>query len=139
MKGHFWESSYFATQIQDATHLLVALAYDHLNPVVENMVARPEEYTRSSAGWWAGEASGEIELLSHPLPFGLDPHRFCEALLAVQADKIGMRIARDLHRGNLDLASPKKRAALREELIHATIWPFADLRPSAAHPVDGSP
>ncbi|MEN8150974.1 MAG: transposase, partial [Planctomycetota bacterium] len=92
IKGHLWETSYFATQIQDVTQLLVAVAYDHLNPVVENMTLRPEDHARSSAAWWAGEAPAEVEFLRHPLPFDLEIVDFRASLLALQADKIGVRI-----------------------------------------------
>ncbi|MEN8152185.1 MAG: hypothetical protein ABFS86_20375, partial [Planctomycetota bacterium] len=123
IKGHLWETSYFATQIQDVVHLLVAMTYDHLSPVVENMVARPEEHTRSSAGWWAGEACSEVSLLLHPLPFGLDEDAFRESLLALQSSKLGRGITGSLTKGELDLASPAKRESIRKQLEAGGFWP----------------
>jgi len=84
LSGHLWEGRFDRRHIRDAESLLVRIAYDHLNPVREEMVKRPEQYARSSASWWADDLKPAIELLKRPLPFGLQRDDFRRRLLRYQ-------------------------------------------------------
>ena len=69
--GHFWDGKYHARRLFDADDLVLAVAYDHRNPVRAGMVAKPEDHLHSSAAWWAGVGSSPGKLMrSGTLPFG---------------------------------------------------------------------
>ncbi|MEE8105572.1 MAG: transposase [Planctomycetota bacterium] len=84
LSGHFWEARFDRRHIRDSTSLIVRIAYDHLNPVREKMVTRPEQFPRSSAAWWAADIKPAIELLKRPLPFALERDEFRRRLLRCQ-------------------------------------------------------
>jgi len=128
IKGHFWEDSYWATQIQDAVHLLIALAYDHNNPVKEKMVERPEDYRRSSAAWWAGTGGAPVDLLAHDLPFGLDLSAFRCSLLRVQGSDDFLPIMADIEEGVVSLEDPTDRLAIVQNLSGSGVLSPVDLR-----------
>jgi len=128
VKGHFWEESYWPTRIEDVEHLLVALVYDHLNPVTNHIVDRPEDYRRSSAAWWAGCGRADVELLARPLPLGLDLERFRASLLRVQENSGVLQRLKAIDNGELKLDSHDGRQNLRRKLQHFGLAPSADLR-----------
>jgi len=97
VKGHLWEKRHHRRCIGDPRDLVFTIAYDHRNPTKEGMVARPEDSTRSSAAWWAGEGPSSIDLLpSGVLPFGLDLEQFRSVLLEYQRSKALAEIERAL-------------------------------------------
>ncbi len=87
LSGHFWEDSYHARRVLDDTDLVVTMAYDHMNPVEAALVRAPEDYGRSSAGWWRDGSDGPVSLLVRPPPFGLAFPELRERLLGFQASK----------------------------------------------------
>ena len=91
ISGHFWEKSYHARRVLDDVDLIATMAYDHLNPVEASMVHAPEDYRRSSAGWWRGGGRSPVPLLLRPAPFDLD----CEALRKRLLDYQASRAFRD--------------------------------------------
>ncbi|MHC4341618.1 MAG: transposase [Planctomycetota bacterium] len=116
VSGRFWEGPYFPRRVRDSRHLLVALAYDHLNPVRENMVIRAEDYRRSSAAWWAWQGDSPVTLLRRPLPFGLEFGEFRQRLLACQADQSFPGAMQEIFESGADLSSDEGRRQLRELL-----------------------
>jgi REP element-mobilizing transposase RayT len=85
--GHFWEKRHHARPVLDDVDLIVTMAYDHLNPVEASMVDAPEDYRRSSAGWWRLRGQSPMPLLVRPPPFGLTVESLRERLLAYQASR----------------------------------------------------
>ncbi|MHC4818568.1 MAG: transposase [Planctomycetota bacterium] len=88
LTGHFWEKRHHRRRLWDPWGLVVAVAYDHRNPVREGMVLRPEQYGRSSAAWWATKENAPIALATRSdFPFGLDPGEFRSMLMGLQAER----------------------------------------------------
>jgi REP element-mobilizing transposase RayT len=88
LSGRFWEGRYDARPIEDATSLVVRVAYDHRNPVKAGMVLRPEQYRWSTAGTWgSGTLTPLAVLIRQPLPFGLTRGQFRRDLLRYQNDE----------------------------------------------------
>jgi len=88
LTGHFWEKRHHRRRLKDPWALVVAVAYDHRNPVREGMVLLPEQYARSSAAWWATGKPAPVALATRSdFPFGLDEGEFRSMLLGLQAEK----------------------------------------------------
>lgn len=87
LTGRFWEEPYHSRRVLDATDLVVTIAYDHMNPVVANMTKLPDEYSRSSAGWWSGTSGSPVALLRRPPPFGLEIEELRREVLRYQAHR----------------------------------------------------
>ncbi|MFI5402801.1 MAG: transposase [Planctomycetota bacterium] len=87
ISGHFWEKSYHVRPVLDDVDLTATIAYDHLNPVEASMVLTPEEYGRSSAGWWRDGTESPVPLLLRPPPFGLTVDGLRGRLLEYQVDR----------------------------------------------------
>ncbi len=118
LEGRFWDGRYHARRLTDEADLVIALAYDHLNPVRANLAERPEDYPRSSAAWWAG-GSSSIELVRGPLPFGLELGDLRRRLLRYQGNKDVMRMMQEVVDAGVGVDSPEGRARL-EDLLRAT-------------------
>ena len=81
------------------------------------MAARPEEFPRSSAAWWAGEAESPVHLVeSGGLPFDLDMEEFRTRLLAQQQSEALPLIARELEETGHARDSDEYRLLLRRLL-----------------------
>ena len=114
LTGHFWEKRHHRRRLRDLWALVVAVAYDHRNPVREGMVLRPERFERSSAAWWATGKTPPVALATRSdFPFDLDPGEFRSMLLRLQAErhfddvmgafvKSGLRIDSKAGRGHLE-------------------------------------
>jgi REP element-mobilizing transposase RayT len=88
VSGHFWDGKHFRNRATNARTLVVMMAYDHRNPVREAMVARPEDYPRSSAAWWRSGAATPLPLCRRKdLPFGFTHEGLRAELLRLQRDK----------------------------------------------------
>ena len=118
LEGRFWDGRYHARRLTDETDLVVALAYDHLNPVRANLAERPEDYPRSSAAWWAGGLS-PIELVRGPLPFGLELGDLRRKLLRYQGNEDFMRMMKEVVEAGVGIDSPEGRKRLGD-LLRAT-------------------
>jgi putative transposase len=55
--GHVWQGRFRAFPIQEDAHLLAVLRYVERNPLRAELVARAEDWRRSSARHWAGLAA----------------------------------------------------------------------------------
>ena len=88
INGHLWQGRHYRSRLLDERALLGAMAYDHMNPVRQNMARRPEAFERSSACWWAGEGDSPIALATREdFPFGGDLESFRKKLLGLQANQ----------------------------------------------------
>jgi len=89
LSGHFWEGKHFRKRVDSAGVLVVMMAYDHRNPVREGMVARPEDYARSSAAWWSFGKDSPLTLCRRKdLPFGLSHDGLRAQVLRCQNAKL---------------------------------------------------
>jgi putative transposase len=119
LDGHFWDGRHFRRKLVDEADLVVAMAYDHRNPVREAMVARAEDYPRSSAKWWSDGTAAPLPLCRRPdLPFGLSREALRAQLLRAQADARIDDAMKALGESGLHMAQPEGRAEL-ERLLHA--------------------
>ena len=119
--GHFWEARFHRRRITDKTDLMVTIAYDHLNPVNEKMVQRPEQYVRSSAGWWAAKTKTPIQLVRRPLPFRLQRGELRGGLLHYQESRLFDEVTRSVRSDGLSPRSARGRALVLERLAEAEL------------------
>ena len=72
-KGHFWESRYHASIIEDDQYVLVCMRYIHRNPVRAGIVNKAWDYRWTSVRY---NVSGERDELIHDLSsfLGLSPY-----------------------------------------------------------------
>lgn len=127
LDGHFWDGKHFRKQVVDAQTLVVMMAYDHRNPVRQGMVARPEDYARSSAAWWSRADPSPLPLCRRKdLPFGLTFESLRATLLLFQQDKRIDDVMEVLHKKGFDLSTEAGRAELARLMSAAGLeTPFA--------------
>jgi len=135
LNGHFWDGKHFRRKVKDPETLLAVMAYDHRNPVREAMVARPEDYPRSSAAWWLRADPPPIRLCQRKdLPFGLSFETLRAELLRLQEDKRIDDVMEVLHKKGFTPHSAEGRAELRRLMTAAGLEPSlgwsTDLRDS---------
>lgn len=136
LDGHFWDGKHFRKKVVDADTLVVVMAYDHRNPVREAMVARPEDYPRSSAAWWLRGDPVALPLCQRlDFPFGLSFESLRAELLRFQQDRRLDDVMEALAKTNLEVGSAEGRAELRRLMAAAGLEP--SLRGAA--PVNGAP
>lgn len=124
VEGHFWDGRHHRRRLHDEWALLVAVAYDHRNPVRKNMVARPEHYPRSSAAWWAHEEATPIPLCTRSdFPFDADRGAFRTRLLRFQEDKRLDDVMEVFRKSGLPIDLPKGRAYLEKLMRRAGLTP----------------
>lgn len=114
--GHFWEQRYHARRLVDATDVLIALAYDHMNPVEQGMASRPEAYSRSSAAWWSGCGTSPVPLMRLPPPFNATLEQLRDRLRGLQENR---QFLRDL--GALDAAGTSPGSDKWHETVDALL------------------
>lgn len=113
LDGHFWDGKHFRKRVDDADTLVVIMAYDHRNPVREAMVARPEDYPRSSAAWWLRGDPAALPLCQRgDLPFGLSLESLRSELLRFQNDKRLDDVMDAFAKARIELDSPEGHAEL---------------------------
>lgn len=114
LSGRFWQGRHHRRKIRDEWTLLVAMAYDHRNPVRAGMVTRASEFPRSSAGWWERTRGCPLPLLVRgELPFGIDLERFRDRLLAFQDERRLDDVMQAFAKTRLRWDSPDGYATLR--------------------------
>jgi putative transposase len=124
VEGHFWDGRHHRRRLHDDWALVVAIAYDHRNPVRKNMVARPENYPRSSASWWArGEATPIPLCTRSDFPFGVDRSEFRNRLLRFQDEKRLDDVMEAFAKRGLPIDLPKGRAYLEDLMRRAGLNP----------------
>jgi REP element-mobilizing transposase RayT len=122
ISGHLWQGRHYRSRLLDERALRGAIAYDHMNPVRQGMVRRPEEFSRSSASWWAGEGDSRILLVTRDdFPFGGDLEQFRANLLGLQRDQRFQQVAKEFGSSRLSLDSPVGRELFNEMLRDAGI------------------
>jgi len=88
LEGHFWDGKHHRTRLLDPTALVVAVAYDHRNPVRAGIVARPELYPRSTASWWTAGTYSIVPVCTRAdPPFDLSGDELRSRVCDYQADK----------------------------------------------------
>jgi len=128
LHGHFWDGKHFRRKLVDAADLVIAVAYDHRNPVRQGMVARPEDYPRSSAAWWENGGPTALPLCQRPdLPFGISLEEFREDLRRYQRDKRLDDVMEVLQKSGLSLSTPAGRVELARRMREAGLEPPPDL------------
>lgn len=123
LSGRFWEGSYHARRVLDDTDLVVTMAYDHMNPVEAAMVRTPEDYGRSSAGWWRDGGDSPLPLLQRPPPFDLAFSGLREQLLGYQASKGLCDAMAEFEASGSELGSWEGLSALKSVLRNRGIVP----------------
>lgn len=124
LDGHFWDGKHFRKRVPNAETLVVMMAYDHRNPVREAMVARAEDYPRSSAAWWFRRDPAPLPLCLRPdLPFGLTVESLRAELLRFQQDKRLDDVMEIFAKTRLDLCSDDGRLELKRLMAAAGLEP----------------
>lgn len=124
LSGHFWDGKHFRRELDDPKALVIAVAYDHRNPVRQAMVARPEDFPRSSAAWWERGDASALPLCRRPdLPFGLSFETLRAELLRFQSDKRLDDVMEVFQKSRLSLGTPKGRAELDRLMREAGLDP----------------
>jgi REP element-mobilizing transposase RayT len=130
LDGHFWDGKHFRKRVNDPDTLVVIMAYDHRNPVREAMVARPEDYPRSSAAWWLRGDPSALPLCQRgDLPFGLNPESLRADLLRFQENKRLDDVMEVFGKTKLDLYTEEGRAELERLMREAGLEPSASAPP----------
>jgi len=130
LNGHFWDGKHHRRKVVDASDLVIAVAYDHRNPVRKGMVARPADYTRSSAAWWEGSGGAPVPLCSRPdFPFGGSVEAFRAELLRFQSDKRIDDVMEVFKKTGLSLETEAGRAKLYELMRAAGVDPTTAFSP----------
>jgi REP element-mobilizing transposase RayT len=141
ISGHFWEKSHHARPVLDDIDLIATMAYDHLNPVEASMVHTPEDYRRSSAGWWRDGRESPLPLLDRPLPFGLAKEELRERLLGYQASRAFRDAMAEFEASGGQLGTPEGLEALKTIFRNRGIVADADsgvrTSPAQARPAHG--
>jgi putative transposase len=64
-RAHFWQPRYYDFNVFTHNKFVEKLKYMHRNPVVRELVEKPEDWPWSSFNHWATGATGRIEIGSH--------------------------------------------------------------------------
>lgn len=133
IKGHLWEGRYHRRGIEDALSLVVAMAYDHRNPVRAGIVDFPEDYALSSAPWWAERPGAQAPRLSlERLPFGLGREELAAQLRRYQARRELDAVMAEISRRRMRSDSPRFLPLLTRLLEEAGIPPYEPCGSAAA-------
>ena len=125
LKGHFWEGKHHRRRLEDARAMVVAIAYDHRNPVKEGMVARPEEYERSSAAWWMNGRPSSVPLCQRgEFPFGVPLEVFRAHLIRFQQEKALDGVMARFRESGHSIDTVRGRAYLDRLLKEARVDPL---------------
>jgi REP element-mobilizing transposase RayT len=132
LSGHFWEGRHHRRRLHDEWAMVIAVAYDHRNPVKEGMVARAEDYDRSSAGWWTNGSPSAVPLCRRSdFPFGVTLETFRAHLIRLQREKALDGVMERFQRSGLPIDSVRGRAYLEKLLKEAGLDPLAGESPCA--------
>ncbi|HEX5135376.1 MAG TPA: hypothetical protein VFY93_00255 [Planctomycetota bacterium] len=132
LTGHFWEGKHHRRRLEDEWALVTAIAYDHRNPVVQGMAARPEDYERSSAAWWARTGSAAVPLCTRSdFPFDTTLERVRARVVRFQHDKRLDDVMALFAKSQLPIDSPRGRRLLERLMRDAGIDPLGEDSPDA--------
>lgn len=132
LQGHFWEGRHHRRRLSDEWAMVIAIAYDHRNPVKQGMAARPEDYKRSSARWWTYGTPSAVPLCQRSdFPFGASLEVFRSHLIRLQQEKALDGVMDLFDKSRLPIDSRRGRAYLEKLLKEAGLDPLAD-RPKCA-------
>lgn len=133
VKGHFWEGKHHRRRLHDEWAMLVAVAYDHRNPVKQGMAARPEDYARSSARWWTLGTRSKVPLCRRrDFPFSSSLETFRARLVRLQQQKALDDTMERFEKSKLPIDSERGRAYLEKLFREAGIDLLADTGPCAS-------
>jgi REP element-mobilizing transposase RayT len=125
LEGHFWEGKHHRRRLDDEWALVVAIAYDHRNPVVQAMAPRPEDYTRSSAAWWAGTGTAAVPLCTRAdFPFGAKLEHVRAHVASFQNSKRLDDVMAAFEKSRLPIDSPRGRRYLEKLMKDAGLDPL---------------
>ena len=125
LSGHLWEGPHHRRLIPDLRQLIVAIAYDHRNPVRAAMAGRPESFRRSSARWWQYGEEHQVPLCTRTdFPFGVSREVFQELLLAFQSNRASRDVFEAFERRNIPLSSIRGQKLMGELLAEARLDPL---------------
>jgi REP element-mobilizing transposase RayT len=126
LRGHFWEGRHHRRRLYDEWAMVIAVAYDHRNPVKEGMVARPEEYERSSARWWTTGGPSAVPLCRRrDFPYCVPREVFRSHLTRFQQEKALDGVMKRFQESGLPIDSVRGRAYLEKLLREAGLDPLA--------------
>jgi REP element-mobilizing transposase RayT len=126
LTGHLWQGAHHRRLITDVRQLVVAIAYDHRNPVLAAMTGSPESFARSSARWWRFGEPSDIPLCTRPdFPFGITRESFRELLLAFQEDRAARDVFDAFAAKGIPLSSPRGQRLMDQLLEEAHLDPLA--------------
>jgi len=126
LQGHFWEGRHHRRRLRDEWAMLVAVAYDHRNPVKQGMAVRPEDYPRSSARWWTHGTPSAVPLCTRSdFPFGSSKAAFRGRLIQLQQEKALDDVMERFEESRLPIDSSRGRAYLEKLIREAGIDPLA--------------
>jgi hypothetical protein len=130
LKGHFWDGKHFRRKVVDAEDLVIAMAYDHRNPVRQAMVARPADYPRSSAAWWEGTGDAPLPICRRPdPPFGVSLEELRRRLIRFQSEKRLDDVMEVFQKTGLSLDTGEGREKLRQLLRDVGLDPSTEGSP----------
>ena len=125
LTGHFWQGKHHRRRLWDEWALIVALAYDHRNPVRARVAARPEDYPRSSARWWATGDPFMLPLACRPdFALGCDREAFRTRLLRFQQQQRLDDVMRTFLKSRRGIDSHAGRWQLEQLLAKAGLDPL---------------
>jgi len=124
LNGHFWDGKHFRRKLGSPKDLVIAMAYDHRNPVRQAMVARPEDYPRGSAAWWESGAPAPLPLCRRPdPPFGISVEALRKELLRFQRNRRLDDVVEVFQKSELTLRTPEGRALFDRLMSEAGLDP----------------
>ena len=125
LTGHFWQGRHHRRRLWDEWALVVALAYDHRNPVRAGMVDQPEDYKRSSARWWATGEPFDLPLACRPdFALGCDKEAFRTRLLRFQQQRRLDDVMQAFLKSRRSIDSAAGRSYLEDLISDASLDPL---------------
>ncbi len=111
--GRLWERRYHARRLEDVWDMIVAIAYDHRNPVRAGVVTSPEKFEWSTASWWTDANSWRrCRPPFERLPFSAKVDPFREQLARYEQSKLFDLAVLELARDGILWHTAEGRAAL---------------------------
>ena len=125
LTGHLWQGRHYRSLVTDIRHLVIAIAYDHRNPVRAAITGSPESFGRSSARWWKYGETPKVPLCTRrDFPFGISRERFRDLLLAFQENRAAQDVFEAFARNGIPLSSVRGQRLMAQLLEEAQLDPL---------------